>query len=86
MQCLNPLFMIFLGALNGILLLQDTYEFDVNSAISKGTIEYIDHENHYKILNPGKKLRKSDLIDLAKISKKKNLYDKAIIFMQGALG
>ena len=58
----------------------------MDSAITKGTIEYIDHENQYRVLNPGMKLRKSDLIDLAKTAKEKNLYDKAIIFMQGALG
>ena len=72
------------GALNGILLLQDTYDFDVQSAVAKGTIEYMDHENQIKILKSGEKLVKSDLIDLSKVAKEKNLYDKAIMFMQEA--
>ena len=66
------------------MLLQDTYDFDVQSAVAKGTIEYMDHENQIKILKSGEKLVKSDLIDLSKVAKEKNLYDKAIMFMQEA--
>ena len=65
-------------------MLQDTYDFDVQSAVAKGTIEYMDHENQIKILKSGEKLVKSDLIDLSKVAKEKNLYDKAIMFMQEA--
>ena len=65
-------------------MLQDTYDFDVQSAVAKGTIEYMDHENQIKILKSGEKLVKSDLIDLSKMAKEKNLYDKAIMFMQEA--
>jgi len=72
------------GALNGILLLQDTYDFDVQSAVAKGTIEYMDHENQIRILKSGVKLVKSDLIDLSKVAKEKNLYDKAIMFIMEA--
>ena len=63
------------------MLLQDTYDFDVQSAVAKGTIEYMDHENQIRILKSGVKLVKSDLIDLSKVSKEKNLYDKAIMFI-----
>ena len=44
----------------------------------------MDHENQIKILKSGEKLVKSDLIDLSKMAKEKNLYDKAIMFMQEA--
>ena len=49
--------------------------------MAKGTIEYMDHENQIKILKSGEKLVKSDLIDLSKVAKEKNLYDKAIMFI-----
>ena len=41
----------------------------------------MDHENQIKILKSGEKLVKSDLIDLSKVAKEKNLYDKAIMFI-----
>lgn len=74
----------FSGALNGILLLQDTYEFEVREAVKTGRIAYFDHESSLKLIQSGEKLTKNDLLDLAKLSRKKNLYDRAIIFMQEA--
>ena len=41
----------------------------------------MDHENQIRILKSGVKLVKSDLIDLSKVAKEKNLYDKAIMFI-----
>ena len=65
--------------------MQDTYEFDVNSAVTKGTIEYFDHENNFNVLEAGQKLDKNGLLDLAKRAKEKNLYDKSIIYMNEGL-
>ena len=71
----------YYGALNGILLLQDTYEFDINKLLI-GSIEFIDHENNFQRFQSFEKLQIEDLIEIAKIAKEKKLYDKAILFMQ----
>lgn len=74
----------YYGALNGILLLQDTYEFDVHAASTSGNLEYFDLDENLKIIRGGERLKKNELIELAKLAKKKKLYDKAIFFLKEA--
>ena len=71
------------GALNGLLLLQDTYEFDISQTLN-GNIEFIDHENNYQKFQSYEKLQVEDLIEIAKIAKDKKLFDKSVLFMQVA--
>ena len=75
----------FQGALNGILLLQDTYDFDVQSANSRGTIDYVNHENQLISLEAGETLKKEDLVKLAKLAKERKMFDRAINYMLTAI-
>ena len=74
----------FHGALNGILLLQDTYEFDIHAASTSGNLEYFELDQNLRIIPGGEKLQKKDLIQLATLAQEKKLYDKAILFLKEA--
>ena len=81
---LNVTVQDYKGALNGLLLLQDTYEFDINKVVTDGSIEFIDHENNYQKFQSIEKLTPEDLLEIAKVAKDKKLFDRAIQFMQVA--
>ena len=49
-----------------------------------GIIEYFDIDGSYQTITGGQVVNKDDLIELAKVAQNKNLYDKAIIYLQEA--
>ena len=81
---LNVTLQDYKGALNGLLLLQDTYEFDISKVATDGSIEFLDHENNYQKFQSIEKLKAEDLLEIAKVARNKKLFDRAIQFMQVA--
>ena len=81
---LNVTLQDYQGALNGLLLLQDTYEFDIDKTVTEGSIEFIDHENQYQKFEGIERLKPEDLFAIAKVAKQKKLFDRAIQFMEVA--
>ena len=49
-----------------------------------GIIEYFDIDGSYQTITGGHVVSKEDLIELAKVAQNKNLYDKAITYLQEA--
>ena len=49
-----------------------------------GIIEYFDIDGSYQTITGGQVVNKDDLIELAKVAQNKNLYDKAITYLQEA--
>ena len=49
-----------------------------------GIIEYFDIDGSYQTITGGQVVNKDDIIELAKVAQNKNLYDKAITYLQEA--
>jgi hypothetical protein len=80
----NSTLLDYNGALKGLLLLQDTYEFKVESAVLLGQINYLDSSGQSRVIHGGEKLVKEDLMQLTKLAEKEKYYDRAIEFLKTA--
>ena len=60
------------------------FHFRIDTMARSGIIEYFDIDGSYQTITGGQVVNKDDLIELAKVAQNKNLYDKAITYLQEA--
>jgi prolyl 4-hydroxylase len=71
------------GALKGLVMLQDTYDLDLDAA-TEGNVAYYSSQFLYKEFQGKEKLQVEDLYDLANKATSQLLFDTGIVFLQAA--